>query len=79
MNNNIEKINNAKELIDKAIIDYKKALDKLSKNETDEVKKIKREIEEQIDKLKKTRIKLENVNEQINANIINQKKYEGRE
>ena len=73
LNSNIEKINNAKELIDKAILKYKKALDKLSKNETDEVKKIKREIEEQIDKLKKTRIKLENVNEQINANIINQK------
>ena len=72
LNSNIEKINNAKELIDKAILKYKKALDKLSKNETDEVKKIKREIEEQIDKLKKTRIKLENVNEQINANIINQ-------
>ncbi len=72
MNNNIEKINKAKELIDKAIIDYKKALDKLNQNETDEVKKIKRQIEEQINKLKKTRIKLENVNEQINANIINQ-------
>ena len=72
LNNNIEKINKAKELIDKAIIDYKKALDKLNQNETDEVKKIKRQIEEQINKLKKTRIKLENVNEQINANIINQ-------
>ncbi len=72
MNSNIEKINNAKELIDKAILKYKKALDKLSKNETDEVKKIKRQIEEQIDKLKKTRIKLDNVNEQMN--IINQNK-----
>ncbi len=72
MNNNIEKINKAKELIDKAILKYKKALDKLSKNETDEVKKIRRQIEEQIDKLKKTKIKLDNVEIQINTNITNQ-------
>ena len=78
MNNNIEKINNAKELIDKAILKYKKALDKLSKSETDEVKKIRRQIEDQIDKLKKAKIKLDNVNEQINANNINQNNYEGR-
>ena len=30
MNSNIEKINKAKELTDKAILKYKKALDKLS-------------------------------------------------
>ena len=63
MNSNIEKINNAKELIDKAILKYKKAIDEIeSGNQNEEVKKIISSIENEVNKLKKMRMSLENIN-----------------
>ena len=61
-NGNTAKVVHAKELIGEAINNYKQALDKLSKNESDEIKQIRRKIEDEIDRLKKIKIKLDNIN-----------------
>lgn len=54
-------MNRAKELIDKAIVEYKKALEKLEKKDNDEIKKIRRKIEENIDNMLKAKIKIDNL------------------
>jgi len=59
MNNNLDK---AKYLIKKAIDNYKDAYKKLDSNETEDIKKMKRKIEQEIDTLEKMIRKIERIN-----------------